>query len=43
MAEIREDMVTNLGKMMEILSPAEQRAWVQVYEKIFTACVKQQH
>ena len=42
-AEIREDMVNNLCKMMQMLSPSEQRAWVQVYEKIFTACVKQQH
>jgi DNA-binding MarR family transcriptional regulator len=34
-AQIREDMVTNLGGMMRLLSPAEQKAWVQVYEKIF--------
>ena len=34
-AQIREDMVTNLGKMMQLLSPSEQQAWVQVYEKIF--------
>lgn len=38
-AQIREDMVTNLGQMMQLLSPAEQRAWVQVYEKIYDACV----
>jgi DNA-binding MarR family transcriptional regulator len=38
--EIREDMVTSLGEMMNLLSPSEQRAWVQVYEKIY-ACVKQ--
>jgi DNA-binding MarR family transcriptional regulator len=36
--QIREDMVTNLGEMMKILTPDEQRAWVQVNEKIF-ACV----
>ena len=36
--EIREDMVTNLGTMMDLLSPAEQQAWLQVYEKIFAAC-----
>lgn len=42
-AEIREDMVNNLCKMMRMLSPSEQRAWLQVYEKIFTVCVKQQH
>jgi len=39
-AQIREDMVTSLGDMMRLLTPAEQRAWVQVYEKIF-ACVTQ--
>jgi len=41
-SQIREDMVTSLGQMMLLLSPAEQRAWVQVYEKIF-ACVTQNH
>ncbi len=40
--QIREDMVTSLGEMMLLLSPEEQRAWVQVYEKIF-ACVMQQN
>ena len=40
-AEIREDMVTSLGEMMGLLLPSEQRAWVQVYEKIF-ASIKQQ-
>ncbi len=39
-AKIREDMVTSLEKMMRLLTPSEQRAWVQVYEKIF-ACVTQ--
>jgi DNA-binding MarR family transcriptional regulator len=39
-AQIREDMVTNLGEMMRLLSPSEQSAWVKVYEKIF-ACVTQ--
>jgi DNA-binding MarR family transcriptional regulator len=33
--QIREDMVTSLGEMMRLLSASEQRAWVQVYEKIF--------
>jgi len=40
-AQIREDMVTSLGEMMRLLSHDEQRAWVQVYEKIF-ACVTHQ-
>jgi len=39
-AQIREDMVTGLAKMMTLLSLSEQRAWLQVYEKIF-ACVTQ--
>jgi len=41
-AQIREDMVTSLGGMMRLLSPTEQKAWVQVYEKIF-ATVTQNH
>jgi DNA-binding MarR family transcriptional regulator len=36
-AQIREDMVTGLREMMRLLSPEEQRAWVQVYEKIFAS------
>jgi DNA-binding MarR family transcriptional regulator len=39
-AQIREDMVTSLRKMMNLLSPAEQRAWVQVYEKIFASMTR---
>jgi DNA-binding MarR family transcriptional regulator len=41
-AQIREDMVNGLGEMMRLLSPGEQKAWVQVYEKIF-ACIKQRN
>jgi len=41
-AQIREDMVNGLGEMMMLLSSAEQKAWVQVYEKIF-ACVTQKN
>jgi len=36
-AQIREDMVMGLGNMMSLLSPTEQKAWVQVYEKIFAS------
>ena len=36
-ALIREDMVTSLGEMMSLLSPAEQKTWVQIYEKIFAS------
>lgn len=41
-AQIREDMVNSLAEMMRLLSPGEQRAWVQVYDKIF-ASVTQHH
>ena len=37
-AEVREDMISNLLKMMEVLNPEEQRTWLQIYEKIFTYC-----
>ena len=40
-AQIREDMVNGLGGMMRLLSPTEQKAWVQVYKKIF-ACITEQ-
>lgn len=40
-AQIREDMVNGLGHMMSLLSPSEQKAWVQVYEKIFDCVTKQ--
>jgi len=37
-AEVREDMITNLLKMMEVLEPDEQKTWLQIYEKIITYC-----
>lgn len=37
-AEVREDMISNLLKMMEVLDPDEQKTWLQIYEKIFTYC-----
>ena len=37
-AEVREDMICNLLKMMEVLDPDEQKTWLQIYEKIFTYC-----
>lgn len=37
-ARIREDMVNNLCKMMDVLNPDEQRMWLQIYEKIITFC-----
>lgn len=38
--EVRDDMVSNLLKMMAALDPHEQKAWLQIYEKIFTYCQK---
>jgi len=37
-AEVRDDMVSNLLKMMAALDPNEQKTWVQIYEKIITYC-----
>ena len=36
--EVRDDMVSNLLKMMAALDPREQKSWLQIYEKIFTYC-----
>ncbi len=35
---IREDMVGNLMKVMEHLSPDEQKAWLRIYSKIYNIC-----
>ncbi|HXY60787.1 MAG TPA: MarR family transcriptional regulator [Chthoniobacterales bacterium] len=35
---IRQEMVDNLMKIMEYLSPEEQRAWLQIYGKIYDYC-----
>ncbi|MDB6156180.1 MAG: transcriptional regulator, MarR family [Chthoniobacteraceae bacterium] len=37
-AEVREEMVSNLLKMMSHLDLDEQRTWLSIYEKIFTYC-----
>ena len=37
-AEVREDMISNLLKMMEVLDHDEQKTWLQIYEKIFSYC-----
>jgi len=39
-AEVRNDMVENLVRMMTHLEPEEQTAWLQIYEKIFPLCQK---
>src|ERR1700716_1036587 len=35
---IREEMVGNLLKVMTHLTPAEQKAWLQIYTKIYNYC-----
>lgn len=35
---IRQDVVTNLEEIMELLSPEERDAWLRVYEKIHSFC-----
>ena len=35
---IREEMVGNLIKVLEHLSPDEQKAWLQIYSKIYDYC-----
>lgn len=35
---IRQDIVSNLSQMMELLPPDEQRAWLSIYEKIYAFC-----
>jgi DNA-binding MarR family transcriptional regulator len=39
-AEVRNDMVENLLRMMTHLEPEERTAWLQIYEKIFPLCQK---
>ncbi|MDQ3623099.1 MAG: MarR family transcriptional regulator [Verrucomicrobiota bacterium] len=39
--EVRDDMVNNLLKVMGQLEPHEQKAWIQIYEKIFHYCQHQ--
>jgi hypothetical protein len=34
-AQVREDMVCNLMRLMGHLEPQEQSTWVRIYEKIF--------
>jgi DNA-binding MarR family transcriptional regulator len=39
---IREEMVSNLIKMMAHLEPEEQKAWLQIYTKIYGVCQAKQ-
>ena len=35
---IREEMVGNLVKIMQHLTPDEQKAWLHIYSKIYDFC-----
>jgi len=35
---IREEMICNLMKMMTLLSPEEQKSWLQIYTKVYDYC-----
>ena len=35
---IREEMMGNLTKVMQHLSPEEQKAWLHIYTKIYNYC-----
>jgi DNA-binding MarR family transcriptional regulator len=37
-SEVRDDMVTNILRIMETLLPTEQKAWLQIYEKVAAFC-----
>ena len=39
---IREEMVGNLMKIMAHLTPEEQKAWLQIYTKIYGVCQAEQ-
>ena len=38
--EIRQDMVQNLLRLMEVLDENERTTWLRIYEKIFPHCNK---
>jgi len=35
---VRTEMATNLAKVMDLLEPAEQRSWLNIYRKIHAYC-----
>jgi DNA-binding MarR family transcriptional regulator len=35
---IRQDIVNNLSQVMDLLPPDEQKAWLNIYEKIHSYC-----
>jgi hypothetical protein len=36
---IRQEVIGNLEKVMELLEPWEQRAWLDIYGKIHDYCI----
>ena len=36
--KVKNDMIETILKLMEHLEPAEQKAWLQIYEKVHTFC-----
>ena len=36
--EIRQDMIQNLLRLMEVLDESERSTWLRIYEKIFPFC-----
>jgi DNA-binding MarR family transcriptional regulator len=35
---IRQDIITNLTEITELLSPSDQKAWLSIYERIHSFC-----
>jgi DNA-binding MarR family transcriptional regulator len=40
--KIRQDIVTNLSQIMDLLPPDEQKAWLSIYEKVHSYCLSKQ-
>jgi DNA-binding MarR family transcriptional regulator len=40
--KIRQDIVSNLSQIMDLLPPEEQKAWLSIYEKVHSFCLKKQ-
>ena len=39
---IRQDIVTSLAQIMELLPPDERKAWLSIYEKVYVYCLSKQ-
>ena len=40
--KIRQDIVTNLSQIMDLLPSDEQKAWLSIYEKVHSYCLSKQ-